>query len=622
MNFIQTTLQVVEVGKGRILIRIIPLAIAVFALAFFYNFGPIQTPIASIGGVYHGLSDAQSMDNAQLARRIARRQGFTTEFLRPQAVAQLRDFAAKEGSQTGRPRDLFPADQFPAGTPRVLPDTYNAPGYPYLLAVWFALIHPEFAEVGSAISAGHVYAGDRWIPPLNQGFMLLTALLVFALGRRLFDERVAWISLLAFLGTDLIWRYTLTGLSTSFLTFLVTGALICTLEIFSVGEACFTNEDRSFAPAWGWAGIVALMLAAACLTRLDLLVLLAPMFAALMLMPRASFFLSLVLALIVALLVTPWFVHLDAISGNPLGSNFPLVLAGQGQYAGNQIYCATSIPSYEQLFRDALEKEVLGFRWNFENVWTLLGSNPMILFFGASLLHQFKRRRTRLFHWLLVGCAVALLAGNNLGTASPAPVDPWNVLILLFPGMVVIGSAFFFILLDRLNLQIALLNNLIVTGMLGLITLPMVLTLTAPSKTNYAFPPYMPPLIKLFGQYAQPDEWVTSDMPWATAWYADRASLWLPDSISDFQNLYDNVCPTGVLLLTPVTWSAPISTVTTGEYKDWMPFVTQGLNVTSAGEAAQGLPLPPTFPLTVHLMTPPGSADYSIWSDKPRWQMR
>ncbi len=59
-------------------------------------------------------------------------------------------------------------------------------------------------------------------------------------------------------------------------------------------------------------------------------------------------------------------------------------------------------------------------------------------------------------------------------------------------------------------------------------------------------------MIKEFGQLAQPDEWVTTDMPWATAWYADRASLWLPDSISDFENFNDNVCPTGVILLTPV----------------------------------------------------------------------
>ena len=598
MNFIQTTLQVVEVGKGQILIRIIPLLAALLIVSGAYD-----------KIVYRGLSDAQSMDNAQLARQIARHQGFTTKFLRPQAVVQLRDYAISQGLQTGKPRDLFPSDQFPSGTQRILPDTYNAPGYPCLLAVWFHLIHPEFEQVSTAMTATHIYSPDRWIPPLNQGFMILTAILVFALGRRLFDDRVAWMSLVAFLGTDMVWHYTLTALSTSVLMFLVTAALMCALEIFCVGEACFESEDRSFAPAWLWGFAVALLLAAACLTRLHLLVLLAPLFVLLILMPRASFFLFAVIALAVIGLVTPWFLHVYAISGNPLGSNVPLLLYGQGDYSGNQIYCTTSIPSYEQLLRGALKKEATGFRWYFEHAWNLLGSNPLILLFGASLLHQFKRRRTRVFHWLLFGCAIVLIAANNLGSATPDAIGPWNILVVLFPCMVVIGSAFFFILLDRLNLMIRILNTLIVTATLALTVAPLVLTLTTSNNVYYSFPPYMPPLIKAYGQFVAPDEWVTSDMPWATAWYADRASLWLPDSISDFQNFHDNVCPTGVLLLTPVTWSQPVSTFTTGEYKDWLPFVA-------------GLPLPSNFPLAVHSMTAPGGPDYALWSDRPRWQTK
>jgi hypothetical protein len=308
-------------------------------------------------------------------------------------------------------------------------------------------------------------------------------------------------------------------------------------------------------------------------------------------------------------MVTPWFMHENAVSGNPLGSNFTLVLYGQGDYPENQIFCSTSIPSYEHLFGDALKKESTGFRWHFEHGWALLGCNPLILLFAASLLHQFKRRRTRLFHWLLFCTAIALVAANNLGSANPDPLGPWNTLVVLFPCMVVMGAAFFFILLDRLNVQMRLLQNLILAMAAGLIVLPLGLTLANPGNAFYAFPPYVPPLIKSLGQCAQPDEWVTSDMPWATAWYADRASLWLPDSINDFQNYYDNVCPTGILLLTPVTWSAPMSHMTSGEYKDWSAFAT-------------GLPIPATFPLSVHGVTPPGWGDYSFWSDRPRWQQR
>jgi 4-amino-4-deoxy-L-arabinose transferase-like glycosyltransferase len=606
MNFIQTTLQAVEVGKGQILVRVLPLLAAVLIVGGLYNFGPIQTPLGPIGGIFRGLNDAQSMDNAQLARQIVRKQGFTTEFLRPQALAQLRDFAVKKGLQAG---DLFPVDRFPPGTPRIIPDTYNAPGYPFLLAAWFYFTHPEFDQVATSMSGAHLYSGDKLIPMLNQLFMFLTAILVFALGRRLFDDRVAWLSIVAFLGTDLVWHYSITALSTSFLMFLVTAALMCILEVFCVGEACFNDEDRSFGPAWVWGFAAAFLLVAACLTRLHLLVLLVPLFLFLLIMPRGSFLLYAAIALIVIGMVTPWFIHENNVSGNPLGSNFTLVLYGQGDYVDNEIFCTTSIPSYEHLFGYAFKKEATGFRWHFEHAWNLLGCNPLIFLFGASILHHFKRRRTRLFHWLLFCSALALIVVNNLGSATPDPLGPWNALILLYPGMVVIGAAFFFILLDRLDVQMRLLQNLIVTSTVAFIILPLVLTLTNPGSAFYAYPPYVPPLIKSLGQCAQPDEWITTDMPWATAWYADRASLWLPDSLTDFQNFYDNVCPTGILILTPVSWSQPLSTFTSGEYKDWSPFAT-------------GLPIPTTFPLAVRGVTPPGWGDYSFWSDRPRWQQR
>jgi 4-amino-4-deoxy-L-arabinose transferase-like glycosyltransferase len=569
MNFIQGTLQTLEVGKASILIRVVPLL----------------TALGIIG------------------------QGFTTEFLRPHAVSQLRDYAVSQSLRSGRERDLFPADQFPPGQPRILPDTYNAPGYPYLLAGWFRLLHPEFEEPATNIGGAGMYAPERWIPLLNQIFLVLTAVIVFFLGRRLFDQRVAWMGLIAYLVSDLIWKFSLTALSTSFLIFLVTAALYCLQEIFSVGEGCFESEERTFTPAWFWGLLLALLLAVLCLTRLQFLILLVPVLVLLVVMPSARVLLGLLVTFLVIAAVTPWFIHLDHISGSFLGSNGPLVLHGLGEYKDNEIYCTTAIPSYEQLFADAVKKEYFGFRWNFEHAWTLLGSNPLVLLFGASILHQFKRRRTRLFHWGLFGSAIALLVSNNLGSENPEPLDPWNGLVVLMPAMIVVGSAFFFILLDRLNLQLWLLNNIVVVAVLLLTAMPLGMSVTTSSFYPFSFPPYWPPTIKTVAQLAQPDEWVTTDMPWATAWYGDRASLWLPDSLTDFENFHDNVCPTGMLLLTPVTWDAPMSNITTGEYKDWFPIIT-------------GVGVPQNFPLPEHYPTPGKIPSYTLWSDKPRWTTR
>jgi hypothetical protein len=598
MNFIQGTLQMIEVGKGQVLVRLVPMITALIFIIFWCD---VQ--------LYHGLDDSQSMDNAQLARQIVRGKGFTTEFLRPHAVAQMRDFAVGQGLKNDAARELFPSDQFPPGTPRIIPDTYNAPGYPYLLATWFYFTRPEFDEPASSIATTHMYSGDRLIPLLNQVFVLLTALIVFILGLRLFDSRVAWMALVAFLCTDLVWKYTMTALSTNVVMFLISASFLCLVEVFCVGEAVFDSEEKSFKAAWIWTLLAALFLGAVCLTRLHLLVLLVPAGLMLGLMPRANYFLIPAFALIVLVLVVPWFLHMKAVCGNPLGSNTPLLLYGQDDYTGNQIYCATSIPSYERLFKDLSKKEYSGFRFHMEHAWNLLGANPLVLLFAVSILHQFKRRRTRLFHWLLFVSAIAIVGVTNFCTDNLEALSPWNTIIVLLPCMLVIGSAYFFILLDRMNLQLWLVNNLIITAALVLTAAPLVLSLTTSSNLFYSFPPYMPPVVKQFAQFAQPDEWVTSDMPWATAWYGDRASLWVPDSLAEFENFHDNVCPSGVLLFTPVTWTQPISSIIAGEYKDWLPLV-------------MGFNAPANFPLAIHTVTGPGGPDYSIWSDRPRWQGR
>jgi len=610
MNIIQGTLQTLEVGKGSVIVRIVPLLITIGAIIVLSDFGTLNLPFASLGGVYKGLPDAQSMDNAQLARQIARGKGYTTEFLRPRAVAQLHDFAVNQSLTNGKSGDLFPSDQFPPGTPRILPDTYNAPGYPYLLAGWFCLVHPDFDQPATGIGGAGMYAPDRWIPPLNQIFLVLTAGLVFILGYRLFDQRVAWMALVSFLLTQMAWHFTLTALSTTFLMFLTTAVFCCIDQIVTVSEECFEREERSFAPAWLWGAVLLILLAVIALTRPQLLILVAPVVTVLVIMPTSSIPMAVLIGLLTLAALMPWYLHLDAVSGSFLGSNGSLMLHGADGYEGNEIYCTTAIPSYEQVFRDVAHKEYSGFRWNFEHAWSLLGANPMVLLFGASILHQFKRRRTRIFHWLIFGSIIAILLVNNLGEDNPEQISSWNSLAILMPCMVVAGSAFFFILLDRLALQLWLLNNLVVILTLLLTAMPLILTLLSPGRYPFAWPPYWPYSIKMIAQLAQPDEWVTTDMPWATAWYGDRASLWLPDSLTDFENFHDNVCPTGLLLFSPVTWEGPMSATTTGEYKEWFPLMT-----------AQP-PLPPNFPLSEHFVMPGKVPGYTLWSDRPRWLMK
>ena len=231
MNITQGILHAVEEGKARILTRLFPFVSVLIVIILWYDFH-----------IFTGLNDMQSMDNAQLARQIDRGNGFTTKFIRPAALAQM-NAQAIHTKVNGKSGELFPATKFPGGTQRVLPDTYNAPGYPYLLAGWFKLLNLHFDQTAREIAKTRYYAADRDIPWLNQIFLFLTAGLTFLLGWRLFDPRVAWLAMTAFFLTDLVWQYSITATPANCLMFLLTGMFLVAVEIFAVGEACFESSE-------------------------------------------------------------------------------------------------------------------------------------------------------------------------------------------------------------------------------------------------------------------------------------------------------------------------------------------------------------------------------------------
>jgi hypothetical protein len=583
MSGLQTFVHGLEVGRGRIFLRLGALAVAAGAILSFYDFS-----------IYRGLNDAQSMDNAQLARQIARGEGFNTEFIRPYAIAQLNTHAALSGS--GR---LFHAQYFSNGVARVLPDTYNTPGYPCLLAAWFEIFRPSFDETAEALAGRAMYAGDRPIPWLNQLFLLLTAGLVFLLGRRLFDERVAWLAMLAFLLSDIAWQYSITALSTCWQMFLVTAMLVAALEIFSTGERREEEAGAPSWPAWLWVLALAVLLGVAGLTRLHLLVLLFPLGLFLLFSPRRHFLFVPIVVLITLAMVAPWFWRLDQVSGHLFGSNGPLLHYGIEPYAGDQVYRTFQPVPDQGLFSDATAKEALGFNWHLVHAWELLGSSPLILLFVASLLHHFRRRRAQALRFFLAGTALCLIAANNLGHPTPAAIDAWNLVIVLYPGMLVVGAAYFFVLIDRLELEAHLLDTALAVVLLALTAVPLAQNILKSNNSRFNYPPYAPAFLRYIGGVVKPETWITTDMPWAVAWYGDHAALWLPDKMKDFDTIYDEYCPSALLLLTPLTLDKPASNLLTGEDADWLPLV---MNPTG----------PEDFPLNVRAKKI--NIDYIIWS--------
>jgi hypothetical protein len=77
----------------------------------------------------------------------------------------------------------------------------------------------------------------------------------------------------------------------------------------------------------------------------------------------------------------------------------------------------------------------------------------------------------------------------------------------------------------------------------------------------------------------QPDEITASDMPWAVAWYANRRSILLPETVKEMTDLSDYGTLGGqvrALYLTPVSGADnKLRNIMRGDYHDWSGLILQ-----------------------------------------------
>jgi hypothetical protein len=137
----------------------------------------------------------------------------------------------------------------------------------------------------------------------------------------------------------------------------------------------------------------------------------------------------------------------------------------------------------------------------------------------------------------------------------------------------------------------------------------MLLNLFGGDKTRIQWPPYVPPLIGVLGDWFGEDEMICSDMPWAVSWYAGRKSLLLPTSVSEFNRLHDynlTVQPIHGLYLTPITGNKRLfADIYKGLYKDWAPLITRPPQL-------KGFPFSAYTPLPIE-------GECIIFADRDRW---
>jgi hypothetical protein len=176
-----------------------------------------------------------------------------------------------------------------------------------------------------------------------------------------------------------------------------------------------------------------------------------------------------------------------------------------------------------------------------------IGSNYLIAFFLASLLHRFRRdevfRLRRFLFWSLIMCVIWL------GVAGP---PKRNILTMFLPLIIIYGTAFFYVMFERLQFRTRLLRR----GMVGLFVfvnvLPFIFTILPP-RTTAPYPPYDGGVVAAMGKTFRDEDMMVSDIPWAVAWYADRSAIWTPFEKEDYLAINDNMRTISGIYLTQAT---------------------------------------------------------------------
>jgi len=591
---IQEWIYKLEVGEGTRLIRLLLAALTLLALAAIYDLRE-----------YKNFSTAEAMDSAQLARNVAQGRGFTTLFIRPLSI-HLVEQRQIEVAQRTNDFALLKLGH---------PDLANPPVYPTLLAGLMKVL-PFRWDIKSGTPFSR-YQPEVLIALFNQALLVVAIVLVFRLASRLFDDYVAWISALVLAGTDLFWRFSVSGLSTILLVVIFLGLFWCLVLM----EQAARERQRS-GSWWGMmAGLTGVIVGLGALTRYSFGWMILPVlgFWVIYFGQRRSM-LCLVGFVSFAAVVTPWLARNYTVSGTLFGTSGYAIV--QNTLSGDRLERSLVPHLGDSLVHDCVQKLLLNVGGMLQNELPKLGGSVTTVFFLVGLMVPFvnvglNRMRIFLLGSLAILIVVQALGQTHLSTDSPE-INSENLLVLPAPLIFMYGVGFYSLLLDRLELPSVQLRHLVTGLLLVAASAPLIFLLLPPREFPLAYPPYWPPWIQQFTRWMTEDEMVMSDMPWATAWYGRRQSVWTtmnvqdPKNHDDFYTINDSKKPVRALYLTPLSMDARFfSQMLKGQDWAWGKFVVDSLVLTNG--------LPPGFPLK-HCFADAFNSGHVFLTDWPRWK--
>ena len=543
--------------------------------------------IGSLGLVYYlnltrSFTAPEAMDAAQLARNIAEGRGYTTQFIRPLSLDILR--------QQGAVSDVELSSKFP--------DITNPPVYPMLLAALMKVLPFEFEIDLEKADEFERYQPEFLIWLLNQALFFVALIQVFRLGEKLFDQPVAWCAALVFLGTELYWKFSTSGLPTMLLLVLFLALARTLVRLEEQGNDGVALGGGWFAGMALWAGALAGL---GGLTRYGFAWVILPVLVYLGWFMGRHRGRTVAMALLGFLLVmSPWLVRNAQLSGNLFGTAGLALYSQTDTFPGDTLE-RTYEPSDAPVNGQDEIKVKVGDRvglWEIENKLKLnlrhLLVHELPQFSGSwfavvclvGLVVPFRNRSLRrLRFFLLMTFAVFALAqalgrthlsaangtlaellARSLGQGAPVTaasgVNGENLLALLGPVSFLFGAGLFFSLLDRWKVDLPEMRLAASTGLVVAASLPMALSFLLPHPYPIANPPYHPPRVQYVSSMPRESgedtigagNLLMSDIPWAVAWYGNQDCVWLTRNVEpDFYTLNDQFRPVSALYFTEAT---------------------------------------------------------------------
>ena len=502
----------------------------------------IALTLGNLFTLFRGLESPQAMDQAQIAREIARGNGFTSKMVRPAAYSQ-----ALEVKKTAVSFEKFE-------------DTYHSPLNPLLNAAVLKLLGADDPENWKMGENELIFPLDRVIAAICTLFFLMAIGVNYLLISRVFDARIAAVSAIIMLFCESFWNYSLSGLPQMLMLLLFSCAIYF---VYRAVEAA-TEGRLAMAPAV-IAGVFFTLLA---LTHwmtvwiaLGYLI-----FAAIAFRPRGV----VSVVVLVLILIPAGFVMVRnlGISGSFFGTAYLTLYNG---LAGSEEEVMRTTALSDDLNLQGLISKIIRMTLlQASDIIPLLAGIVIAPLFCVSLLHSFKRKAIANFRWAIALMWVTTALGLAFFGVSADKMDPNQIHLVFAPIMTAYGLAFISILWNRLEVVAATpaLRHAHYFFVVVICALPLALSLPQKVKQGMEhrdkgglphWPPYFPHALSLQLKRLVPEkEIIFSDQPWAVAWYADRVSVWLPRKYTGFEIMdaaaSDLNTPAAGILITPSSY--------------------------------------------------------------------